>query len=77
MHEEDLRWLANLAFGVSFVIIFAGTFCAQSFQGGERIYLLVASIALGLAFGAFGCWARYRVWRDIKRTTIRRPGGGE
>lgn len=76
MHEDDLRWVANLSLGIAFFVAFAGVIFAQFMGAGDRCYVMVMSVLIGAAFAAAGGWFHYVIWNKIQRTTIKRQGGG-
>ena len=75
--EEDVRWCGNLAIGCGLFFMLAGWVFIQYIEAtGSRCYVMTAAAIFGLLFIAIGIATRWWVHKKIKRTTIRRLGGG-
>lgn len=74
MHEDDLRWVSNIAlFAGAFMLISGGLF-AEHFED-HRTYLRLATLFVAGIFGGFGIVIRLYVAKKIKDTTIIRLVG--
>jgi hypothetical protein len=75
MHEEDLRWTANLMIGTAFLFGLGGIIIANAFNPMERTYIIMMSAIIAAIFAIIGVCIHIHVRDKIRRTTIRRPGG--
>ena len=74
MHEEDLRWVSNIALFAGAFMLFAGVLFAEHFED-HRLYLRLVTLFVAGIFGGFGIVIRLYVNKKIKDTTIIRMGG--
>ena len=70
MHEEDLRWVANMALGAAFLFLLAGTSFGQFFAGASRTYIILASLFVSGIFAGFGLVLHWHVKKKINDTTV-------
>ena len=75
MHEEDLKWAANLALGAAFLFALAGVTFGQYLGDQNRAYITVASLFVSGIFAGFGLVLHWHVKKKIRNTTITRPRG--
>jgi ABC-type uncharacterized transport system permease subunit len=75
--EEDVKWCANVALGAGGVVILGGViFAGYAESMAVKSYTIIAALIFGVMFIAVGAISHWWVRRQIKRTTISRPGGG-
>jgi protein-S-isoprenylcysteine O-methyltransferase Ste14 len=70
MHEEDMKWTANIIIGAAFFMLFVGVILGQTFEGTERLYIITFSVIVAFVFAGVGAVIHYIVMDKIKRTTI-------
>jgi hypothetical protein len=75
MHEEDLRWTANLILGAAFLFMLGGIIVANQFNEFERGYITLMAAVVAAIFAIVGGAIHWYVRDKINRTTIKRPGG--
>lgn len=75
MHEDDLRWIANLILGAAFVVVLGGILIANQFEAFERGYITLMSAIVATILAIVGGAIHWYIKDKINRTTIKRPGG--
>jgi hypothetical protein len=75
MHEEDLRWVANLILGAAFVFALGGILIANYFNPIERAYITMMGAIIAAIFAIVGVSIHLHVRDKIRRTTIKRLDG--
>jgi len=71
MYNDDLRWVANVALGCAFILIFGGVILSGYLDEGREYTLIMFGI-LALMFATVGGCIHYKAWSDDKRRTITR-----